>query len=89
MEEALAPGATVASVAARNGVCRSVVYAWLRKARAGQLAGVAANAASCALFALVKIEQSSGSPHSLSNASGPSEPAKRRPALVEVVLSKT
>jgi transposase len=61
MEEALAPGATVASVADRNGVCRSQVYAWLRKARAGQLAGVAVNAVSCASFAPVKIEQPSAS----------------------------
>ena len=32
MEEALAPGATVASVADRHCVSRSQVYGWLRKA---------------------------------------------------------
>ena len=36
MEEALAPGATVASVADRNGVCRSQVYAWLQESACRQ-----------------------------------------------------
>jgi len=40
MEEALAPGTTIASVADRHGVARSQVYGWLRKARAGKLPGV-------------------------------------------------
>ena len=40
MSEALAPGATVAAVADRNGVCRSLVYLWLRLARAGRLPGI-------------------------------------------------
>ena len=53
MEEALAPGATVVSVADRNGVCRSQVYAWLRKARASQLAVVAVSVSACASFAPV------------------------------------
>jgi transposase len=30
MSEALEPGVTIASVADRNGVCRSLVYTWLR-----------------------------------------------------------
>ena len=41
LSEALAPGATVAAVADGNGVCRSLVYLWLRLARAGQLPGIA------------------------------------------------
>ena len=40
MSEALAPGATVAAVADRNGVSRSLVYLWLRLARAGRLPGI-------------------------------------------------
>ena len=40
LSEALAPGATVAAVADRNGTCRSLVYLWLRLARAGQLPGI-------------------------------------------------
>jgi transposase len=86
MEEAIAPGATVASVADRNGVCRSQVYAWLRKARAGQLAGISVSASACASFVLVKIEQPPASPCLLPTASSPAEPAKRRPAFVEIAL---
>lgn len=86
MEEALAPGATVASVADRNGVCRSQVYAWLRKAHAGKLAGVSVSAASCALFAPVKIEHPTASPSPLPDAASPAEPAKCRPTLVEIAL---
>ena len=33
MEEAVAPGACIAAVADRNGVCRSLLYSWLRLAR--------------------------------------------------------
>jgi len=33
MEEALAPGSTVADAADRNGGCRSQTYGWLRQAR--------------------------------------------------------
>jgi transposase len=78
MEEALSPGATVASVADRNGVCRSQVYAWLRKARAGQLAGISVSTAPSASFVPVKIEQP---PASLSPAA-----AERRPGIVEMAL---
>ena len=37
MEAALAPGAVIAD---RNGVCRSLLYIWLRQACSGQLAGI-------------------------------------------------
>src|SRR3954451_5854106 len=40
MSEALAPGATVAAVADRNGVCRSLVYLWLRLARSSLMPGI-------------------------------------------------
>jgi hypothetical protein len=39
LSEALAPGVAVAAVADRNGVCRSLVYLWLRVARVGRLPG--------------------------------------------------
>jgi transposase len=41
MSEALVPGATAAAVADRNGVCRSLLYTWLRHAREGRLPGIA------------------------------------------------
>jgi transposase len=75
MEEALAPGASVASVADRNGVCRSQVYAWLRKARAGKLAGVSVNALSRTPFVPVKIDQPSAFP-SPAVAASPRGPGK-------------
>ena len=40
VSEALAPGASIAAVSDRNGVCRSLVYLWLRLARSGYLPGV-------------------------------------------------
>lgn len=40
MSEALEPGAVASAVADRNGVCRSLLYAWLRLAREGRLSGI-------------------------------------------------
>src|SRR4029453_16155516 len=40
LSEATAPGATIAGVADRNGVCRSQIYAWLRLARTDRLPGI-------------------------------------------------
>lgn len=40
LSEATAPGATIAGVADRNGVCRSQIYAWLRLARTGRIPGI-------------------------------------------------
>jgi transposase len=40
LSEALAPGATIARIADRNGVCRSRIYAWLRLARTDRLPGI-------------------------------------------------
>ena len=40
MSEALEPGAVVAAVADRNGVCRSQLYTWLRLARDDRLPGI-------------------------------------------------
>lgn len=40
MDEALRPGASVANVADRNGVCRSLLYTWLRLARKDKLPGI-------------------------------------------------
>lgn len=57
MEEALAPGATVAGVADRHGVARSQVYGWLRKARAGKLPGISVSSAACTAFVPVKVEE--------------------------------
>ena len=85
MEEALAPGATIAGVAGRHGVSRSQVYGWFRKARAGELPGISMASAACAAFAPVKVEEP--------GAAAPSLPApraaptvRRRTGVVEIAL---
>jgi len=40
MSEALEPGAVIAAVADRNGVCRSQLYTWLRLALDDRLPGI-------------------------------------------------
>ena len=74
MEEALAPGATIAGVADRHGVARNQVYAWLRKARAGKLPGISVSSAACAAFV---AGQGGGAPGAA--AAGPSHSARHAP----------
>lgn len=84
MEEALAPGTTIASVADRHGVARSQVYGWLKKARAGNLPGISVSPAACTAFVPVKVEE----------ATAPASPpaprtmpvARRRIGAVEITL---
>ena len=57
ISEALEPGVTIASVADRNGVCRSLVYAWLKLARENRLPGISRNPAPAASFVPVRIAQ--------------------------------
>src|SRR5262249_47604314 len=56
LEEALASGASVSAVADRNGVCRSLLYSWMRLARANQLPGISA-ADPATAFAPVRIAE--------------------------------
>ena len=85
MEEALAPGTTIASVADRHGVSRSQVYGWLRKARAGKLPGVSMASAACAAFVPVMVEEPEGAAPSLpAPRTAPS--ARRRTSVVEIAL---
>src|SRR2546423_594472 len=56
MDEALAPGASIAAVADRNGVCRSQLYTWLRLARDGQLPGISITPPPAHSFVPVRIE---------------------------------
>ena len=85
MEEALAPGTTIASVADRHGVARSQVYGWLRKARAGKLPGVSMASAACAAFVLVKVEEPVAAAPSLP-APRTAPAARRRTGAVEIAL---
>jgi transposase len=84
MEEALAPGATVAGVADRHGVARSQVYGWLKKARAGQLPGISVSSAACAAFVPVKVEERAV-PAALP-VPRPAPASRRRAPVVEIAL---
>jgi transposase len=84
MEEALAPGATVASVADRHGVARSQVYGWLRKARAGKLPGISVSSAACIAFVPVKVEELAV-PAPLP-VPRPAPASRRRVPVVEIAL---
>ena len=56
MSEALEPGAMVAAVADRNGVCRSQLYTWLRLARDDRLPGISITPQPRKSFVPVRIE---------------------------------
>lgn len=96
MSEALEPGVTVASVADRNGVCRSLLYTWLRLSRDDRLSGISRNRAPAATFVPVRIAPSKrveptavfAPPESPSTeARSPTPPPSRRSvALVEIAL---
>ena len=62
LSEALVPGATAAAVADRNGVCRSLLYTWLRLAREGKLAGISMTRPPVGVFVPVRIEPSKLAP---------------------------
>jgi transposase len=89
MSEALAPGATVAAVADRNGVCRSLLYLWLRLARSSRLPGISLADPPATSFVPVRIEsvarpaQAKGPP---TTQVARHSDARRRASLVEVTL---
>ena len=101
LSEALLPGATVAAVADRNGVCRSLLYTWLRLAREGKIPGISMTRPPVSGFVPVRIESSIGKPSPSSVAipapatapeSHPPTSARtpvrgRRPAQVEISLT--
>lgn len=57
LAEALAPGSSVAAVADRNGVARSLLYVWLRLAREGRIDGVVPEATTPLGFLPVRISE--------------------------------
>jgi transposase len=89
MSEALVPGATVAAVADRNGVCRSLVYLWLRLARAGRLPGISLADPPATSFVPVRIEPPQPEPAASRLPPTPAAPLvspRRRTSVVEVTL---
>ena len=93
MTEALEPGATMAAVADRNGVCRSQLYHWLRLARENRLPGVTISPqASPFLPVRIAPPETSASRQSQSSEPAPDfrsmvSPRGPRPAQVEVRLT--
>jgi transposase len=83
MEEALAPGSTIASVADRHGIARSQVYGWLKKARAGKLPGISLSPAASTAFVPIKVEEAAPAAPTRSRA----EAAVRRAGVVEIGLT--
>jgi transposase len=84
MEEALARGTTIASVADRHGIARSQVYGWLKKARAGKLPGISLSPAACVAFVPVKVEEAAASAPLPASRTAPAAP--RRAGIVEIAL---
>jgi transposase len=84
LDEALSPGATIAAVADRSGVSRSLLYQWLRLAREGRLPGISVNRPSSPVFVPVQIEASA-------EVSPPPQRAlpapRRRIGNIEIALS--
>jgi transposase len=94
MSEALEPGAVVAAVADRNGVCRSQLYTWLRLARDDRLPGISITPQPLESFVPVRIAPPAGAtPAGCRSPSPPNAPdmrpptaPRRRTSVVEVVL---
>ena len=93
MEEAVAPGACIAAVADRNGVCRSLLYTWLRLARDDKMPGISIAPESSASFLPVRIAPPAKAPAATAKPDvDPSAPPRassrgRRPAQVEIALT--
>ena len=86
LNEALSAGASITAVSDRNGVSRSLLYHWLRLARAGQLPGISVNRPSSSGFVPVRIE---GGAEAAPAQSPPRSfgPPRRRASTIEIALS--
>jgi len=84
LTEALEPGATVSAVADRNGISRSQLYAWIKRARKGDIPGISLNGSQKPLFAPVRIA-------AVPTLPTPPAPAaahpQRRPGTIEIALT--
>jgi transposase-like protein len=93
MSEALEPGAVVAAVADRNGVCRSQLYTWLRLARDDRLPGISITPQPATtpfvpvrIGPLAKSGSANGPPPLSPPDTRPALASRRRTSVVEVVL---
>jgi transposase len=84
--EALEPGATVSAVADRKGISRSQLYAWMKRARRGDIPGISLNGSQKPLFAPVRIAAVPTLPTPTVTAPAAACP-QRRPGVVEIALT--
>lgn len=93
LSEALSPGASVSAVADRNGVCRSLLYTWLRLARQDRLPGLKLSAPAVPATAFVPVHIAPDAPSLLNEAAATPQlppgraPARRRASMVEIMLT--
>ena len=92
IEEALTSGSSIAAVADRNGVCRSLLYTWLRLARSGRMPGITMAPPTSGSFVPVRIAEAESDPAAGAEFApdpGPQRPAhrSRRSATVEITLT--
>jgi transposase len=83
VEEATEPGAVMRAVAARNGICESLLYAWRRQMRDGTLRENEAPA-----FVPVRVFEAPMSPMSSTSEAerAPSTRSEMRSDLIEIEL---
>jgi len=79
LEEAMQPGASIAAIADRHGMSRSLVFNWRRQARQGKMAGVTP-----VEFAPVRIAAQSLA--ALPHRGSPGRPARRH-GVAEIALT--
>jgi transposase len=87
LEEAMRPGSSVAGVADRHGLSRSLLFDWRRQMREGTMPGVVRADAATTLVPvhIVKDAPPKGASRPLGLARRPAERAAK-PATIEVVL---
>jgi transposase-like protein len=84
--EVLEPGATVSAVADRNGISRSQLYAWMKRARRGDIPGISLNGSQDPLFAPVRIAAVPTLPTPPVTAPA-AACSQRRPGAIEIALT--
>jgi transposase len=88
VEEVLRPGASVASVADRHGMSRSLLFAWRRQVREGAMPGVVRAEAAAGLVPVRVVQDASPpeGPRPSPPLRGPAGRPGRSGTTVEVVL---
>lgn len=88
VEEVSRPGASVAAVADRHGVSRSLLFEWRRQVRKGTMPGVVRAEAAASLVPVRVVEDASRkeAPRPPRPLCGPAERAGKAAATIEVLL---